>query len=124
MSLLPIKLAKSVLGKVGSFKKVLSAVPNLSGLAFPPQVQIGLKVAGMIGLKVPSEDKIRQIVSGKISGILEPISKILGKGEEYAKKIESLDNNRTVEVFEKILSGGRITKTDAEDLLNAIDWLL
>lgn len=117
------KLAGKALGSVSKFRSILNVSPSLSSLVLPPQVSMGLKVAGVvgdaIGVKIPSENDIRDYAEGKIAGALDdirrPVNRVLGEAEEVLTEV----NGKLVKI-EKINFEGK----SAEEVLQSIEWLL
>lgn len=107
-------VAKQVGGLVTNARDVLEFNPSLSGLVLPPQVSMGLKVANtvgnMLGVKIPSEDDLRQFAQGKIDNILggirQPILDQLNRVDGELKAIED-----------------RLGNLSPEEALKSIDWL-
>lgn len=120
-------LAKKALGSATAFRKVLDVSPKLSGLVFPPQVSMGLKVAktvgGVFGIKVPTESEILSFASGKVKGfmdgLLRPVDRVLGDAGDYVSQIETV-NGKLLSFATKLDLKGKTAK----DVLQSIDWLL
>lgn len=118
-------VAKKALGTVGGFRKALDLAPGLSGLAFPPQVSMGLKVAGVVGdvfgVNIPTEDEILDFATGKIKGalddIISPVDKALGKVESTLTVV----NGKILTIDSKL---DKFQGKTAEEILQSIDWLL
>lgn len=45
---------KALTKGISSVRGLLNKAPSLSSLAFPPQIQAGIKVAGLLGINVPN----------------------------------------------------------------------
>lgn len=121
------KLASKALGSATKFRKVLDIAPGLSGLALPPQISMGLKVAktvgGVFGVKVPTETELISFATGKAKGFLDglvrPVDKVLGQAEGYLKTIETV-NGKLLTFSTKIDTKGK----SLEEVLQSIDWLI
>ena len=96
------KIAKVSTGKVSNFRKVLDFNPGLSSFILPPQVQLGIKVAGALGIKVPTPEDLIKMGTGKLDKVLGGI------------------RNTATSAASKAEKGIK----DAEGLLDKIDWLL
>lgn len=121
-------VAKKALGSVGDFRKALDLAPGLSGLAFPPQVSMGLKVAGIVGdavgVDVPSEEEILDFATGKIKGalddIISPIDKTAGRVEGTLTTL----NGKILTIDSKLGTLDRFKGKTTDEILQSIDWLL
>lgn len=102
-----VRAITSAVGGIKSVRSVLDRVPTLSNLTFPPQVQVGIKVAGVFGINLPSSPA-------------ELASRILGR--DIDKNISSLKGR-----IDSLLNGalGKIDKLEntIKDITR-IDWLL
>lgn len=102
-----VRSITSAVGGIKSVRSVLDRVPTLSSLTFPPQVQMGIRVAGMLGINIPSSPS-------------ELARKILGR--DIDKDISSLKGR-----IDKLLNGalGGVDKLESvvRDITK-IDWLL
>lgn len=93
-------VAKAATGNVSDFRKVLGINPNLLQFALPPQVQLGLEVAKLAGLKIPSVEEVQQSVNTGVDDILKDT------------QIPIINTIGNTDVLDK-----------AEDILNKIEWL-
>lgn len=104
------RIAKSVTGSVGGIRQVLSANPSLTSFVLPPQVQIGLKVANSLGLKIPDPNTVvSSVVSQALTKARTTLEPSLTAIEATANQLPTI----------KVLNG----KT-ADEVLNSIDWLI
>lgn len=101
-------IAKQVTGSVSGFRQVLNTNPKMSSFIFPPQVALGIKVAGVLGIKVPTPDDLVGVVNKQITNTLtdirKPASGILDSVENLIKKVP--------------------TDSSVETVINSIDWLI
>lgn len=101
-------------GLVTNAREVLEFNPSLMSLALPPQVSMGLKAAsvlgGLVGVKVPSEDDLKNLAQGKVDkllgGLRKPVLAQLAKLEGELSQVES-----------------RLSQLNPEEILKSIDWL-
>lgn len=120
-------VAKTALGSVSKVRSVLNVNPSLAGLVFPPQVQLGLKVAGIaggaLGIKVPTQSDILGFAQGKLDTVLGGIrSKVktpLDDIEGLLKNTQKLDF--ATRVFSKTID---LKGLSPEEILTSISWLL
>ncbi len=116
-------VAQKGLGGISQVRTLMNFNPLASGLVFPPQVSLGLKGAGLIGkalgIKVPNEQEIIGMATGKIDkllgGIRGKVGTTLDKLEGYLK----LPPSKIQELIP-----GSIKGKNKEQILDAIDWLL
>jgi hypothetical protein len=98
-------IAKKVAKNTKAFRKVLGANPSLMSLALPPQVQVGLKVADAVGIKIPSPDEL------------------LGKADSLlAKSTVGLYRSRIIATLDKVDGITDDVVQTVEDI-NSIEWL-
>lgn len=120
-------IAKQSLGSVTKVRSLMSFNPLSSGLLLPPQVSMGLKVAGIagnaLGIKIPSEQELVGLATGEVDkilgGIRAPIGRALDDIEGTLKSADSaiagISNNETI---------NKLKGLPSEEVLNAIEWLL
>lgn len=101
-----VRAITSAVGGIKSVRSVLDRVPALSSLTFPPQVQMGIQVAGMLGIKLPNSPA-------------ELARRILGR--DVDKDIMSL-KGRIDKALDGVLNG--ITRIERITDITKIDWLL
>ena len=89
-----------------NFRDMLDFNPAAIPFKLPPQVQMGLQVAQMAGLKIPSPVDIQKMATGQLDGIL--------KGAR----------NNVLQSLSKAQSGGLSGLGDPAEILNKIEWLL
>lgn len=119
MSLLPLPrsitaVAKSALGSVTDFRKILDVAPTLSTFAFPPQIAMGISVANTLGLKIPTtpEGAINAILGGNT------VNNILGSIQNTQKAINGVLGQTTVKI-DGVL--GQVSTV--EEAINRIEFL-
>lgn len=108
------KLAKQAGSIVTNAREILEYNPSLMSLALPPQVSMGLKIAsevgGMVGVKIPNEDDLRNLAQGQVDKILGGIRKpILAQLANLEGELQG-----TVD---------RLSQLNPEEVLKSIDWL-
>ncbi len=120
-------IAKQSLGSVTKVRSLMNFNPLASGLMFPPQVSMGLKVAGIagnaFGIKVPSEQELIGLATGEVNkvlgGIRNPVNKLLGDVENTIgsvdSKISGITNNETI---------NKLKDLAPDEVLSHIEWLL
>lgn len=101
-------IAKKLTGSISGFRQVLNANPQLSSFILPPQVQLGIKVANAVGLKIPTPDDLLGLVNKQITTTLgdirKPATGVLDSVEGIIKKVPS--------------------ELTEETLINSIKWLI
>lgn len=102
-------IAKVATGKVSDFRKVLDLNPGLSPFKYPPQIQAGIKVASVFGIKVPTEQELIGLANGKIQTVLGSLKRPL---------------EQAITVVEGKLQTVTKAAGTVEEVLNKIDWLL
>lgn len=120
-------IAKTALGGVSEVRRLMDFNPSLAGLAFPPQVSMGLKAAnlvgGLVGIKVPTQDDLIDFAQGKVDsllgGIRRKIKTPLDDIERIIKGADKLDY--ATRIFSRTVD---LKGLSAEEVLNRIDWLL
>lgn len=120
-------IAKKSLGSVTKVRSLMAFNPLASGLLLPPQVSLGLKVAGIagnaFGLKIPNEQELIGLASGEVDkifgGIRSKVGATLDDIENTIGKVDStiagISNNETI---------NKLNELTAEEVLNDINWLL
>lgn len=94
-----LKSITKLTGGIKSVRSVLSKVPSLSGLTFPPQVQAGLAVAKVFGVNLPSTPSalaksiFKKDIDSEISGISRKVDTTLSGIESKIDniKIDKID---------------------------------
>lgn len=120
-------VAKTALGSVSQVRSVLNVNPSLAGLVFPPQIQMGLKVAGIaggaLGIKVPTQDDILGFAQGKLDKVLGGIrAKVKSPLEDIEGILKSTQNlDFATRVFSKTID---LKGLSPDEVLNSISWLL
>ena len=121
------KIAQSSLGSISKVRDLMDFNPLASGLVFPPQVSLGLAVAGTvgnaIGIKVPNEKELIGLATGQLNKVLgdikAPVGKLLGDLESTIGGIDSriagITNNETL---------NKLKGLAPEEVLNRVEWLL
>lgn len=104
------KVALDSTGSVSGFRKVLELNPSAIAFRFPPQVEMGLKVAREVNkavgspLKVPSSSDLQKLAKGELDLLLKGVRN-LSTTSETAKNQQGVP-------------------AEGLELLNKISWLL
>jgi hypothetical protein len=107
-------VAKQALGATSQFRTILEAAPNLSKFTFPPQVQAGIAVAGVFGIKLPGTPQAAvDLILGK-----GKVDNILGSLKNTSTRLDGVIGQITVKI-----NGVEKTANSVSDVLNSIDWL-
>ena len=121
------KIAQSSLGSISKVRDLMDFNPLASGLVFPPQVSLGLAVAGTVGdafgIKVPNEKELIGLATGQLNKVLgdikAPVGKLLGDLESTIGGIDSriagITNNETL---------NKLKGLAPDEVLDKIEWLL
>ena len=121
------KIAQSSLGSISKVRDLMDFNPLASGLVFPPQVSLGLAVAGTVGdafgIKVPNEKELIGLATGQLNKVLgdikAPVDKLLGDLESTIGGIDSriagITNNETL---------NKLKGLAPDEVLDKIEWLL
>lgn len=132
-------VAKQATGGISGFRKILNANSGLIPFALPPQIQVGLKVAsvvgGAVGIKVPSADQLEDMARGRVDSILGGLKRdVLGgiatSTDKRSAIIESLKSGKSYQslllskIDARLGSFGNTVLELEEDVLQSIDWLL
>lgn len=122
-------VAKTGLGAVSKVRDVMNINPSLVGLAFPPQISLGLKAAstigGLVGIKVPTPDDLVGFATGKLDqvlgGIRSKVKQPLSTIEGILKQASTFNLDQATKTLLKTIN---IKGLDGAGILNAISWLL
>jgi hypothetical protein len=126
-------IAKAATGNISDFRGVLSGGNfGALGLLMPPQVQLGLKVASMVGIKPPSLDVIQGKVMSELDkavfGAYRPNSDDLVRALRGEAQSTTPGLNRYIEALKKagnpLLDKVDLGAKTVEEAINSIDWLL
>lgn len=97
-------IAKAATGSISGFRQVLNTQPSLSTFVLPPQVQAGVKIASLLGVKLPTPEQLIQDVYKSTQDIRRDVDKVLVGLEGTITKVPT---DKTVST-----------------VINSIDWLL